>query len=74
MRLVDHTCQTTTIEEATEQAQEGFARIPWDTLGTEGEAALAAKGVSVRCLLREDNTTPATLDEPDLIAVVGRAY
>lgn len=74
MRLVDHTCQTTTIEEATEQAQEGFARIPWDTLGAEGEAALADKGVSVRCLLREDNTTPATLDEPDLIAVVGRAY
>ena len=74
MRLVDHTCQTTTIEEATEQAQEGFARIPWKTLGVDGEASLAAKGVSVRCLLREDNTTPATLDEPDLIAVVGRAY
>ncbi len=74
MRLEDHTSQTTTLEEATEQAQEGFARIPWKTLGVDGEASLAAKGVSVRCLLREDNTTPATLDEPNLIAVVGRAY
>ena len=60
--------------EAAEIAQQGFARIPWKTIGTEGETALAEKGVSARCLLKQDNTTPSTIDDPDLAAIVGRAY
>ena len=73
-QLEARTQEAATIEEAAEIAQQGFARIPWKTIGTEGETALAAKGVSVRCLLRQDNTTPATIDDPDLAAIVGRAY
>ena len=73
-QLEARTQEAATIEEAAEIAQQGFARIPWKTIGAEGEIALAAKGVSVRCLLRQDNTTPATIDDPDLVAIVGRAY
>lgn len=73
-QLEARTRETATIEEAAEAAQEGFARIPWNAIDPEGEQTLAAQGVSVRCLLKEDGTTPATIDAPDLIAVVGRAY
>lgn len=73
-QLEARTQEAAAIEEAAEIAQQGFARIPWNAIGTEGETALAAKGVSVRCLLNQDNTTPATIDDPDLVAIVGRAY
>ena len=73
-QLEARTQEAAAIEEAAEIAQQGFARIPWKTIGAEGETALAAKGVSVRCLLKQDNTTPATIDDPDLVAIVGRAY
>lgn len=73
-QLEARTQEAASIEEAAEIAQQGFARIPWNAIGTEGETALAAKGVSVRCLLTQDNTTPATIDDPDLVAIVGRAY
>ena len=73
-QLEARTQEAATLEEAAEIAQQGFARIPWKTIGAEGETALAAKGVSVRCLLRQDNTTPSTIDDPDLVAIVGRAY
>lgn len=73
-QLEARTQEAATTEEAAEIAQQGFARIPWNAIGTEGETALTAKGVSVRCLLTQDNTTPATIDDPDLVAIVGRAY
>ena len=73
-QLEARTQEAATTEEAAEIAQQGFARIPWNAIGTEGETALTAKGVSVRCLLNQDNTTPATIDAPDLVAIVGRAY
>ena len=40
----------------------------------EGEARLAEKSVSVRCLQRADGSVPVSRDEPDLVAVVGRSY
>ena len=73
-QLEARTRETATIEEAAEAAQEGFARIPWNAIGPDGEQILAAQGVTVRCLLNEDNTAPATIDDPNLIAVAGRAY
>lgn len=73
-QLETRTQEAATTEEAAEIAQQGFARIPWNAIGAEGETALTAKGVSVRCLLNQDNTTPATIDDPDLVAIVGRAY
>jgi prolyl-tRNA synthetase len=60
--------------EALEAARGGFARVPWAALGPEGEARLAADGVTVRCLRRPDGSVPDADDEPDLVAVVARAY
>jgi prolyl-tRNA synthetase len=53
---------------------EGWARIPWDTLGLAGEAELARSGVTVRCLQRADGSVPDSDDEPDMVAYVGRSY
>jgi prolyl-tRNA synthetase len=68
------TAEVTTIDEAREAAQTGFAKIPWATLGEEGEATLARDAVTVRCLQRPDGSVPASEDEDDVVAVVARAY
>jgi prolyl-tRNA synthetase len=72
--LDDHTAEVDSLEQAVEAAQAGFARIPWASVGEEGETLLAADGVSVRCLQRADGTLPGSADEPDLLAYVARAY
>ncbi|HEX6477166.1 MAG TPA: proline--tRNA ligase [Acidimicrobiales bacterium] len=61
-RRDQRTAEVSTVAEAREAAQDGFARVPWRNVGVDGEAELAAAGVSVRCLLADDT------------AVVGRAY
>ena len=70
----DHTVDVSTVDEAREAAQTGFARIPWATLGEEGEATLARDAITVRCLSRPDGSLPETDDELDTVAVVARAY
>jgi len=69
-----HTSDVTTIDDASEAAQTGFARIPWASLGEEGEARLAQDSVTVRCLQRPDGSVPDAEDEPDVVATVSRAY
>ncbi len=69
-----HTTDVTTIAEAAEAATTGWARIPWATLGPEGEAELAKESITVRCLVRPDGGLPQSGDEPDAVAVVARAY
>lgn len=73
-RREDRTVETATIEEAVEAAATGWARIPWATLGPEGEATLAEQGVSVRCLVAADGSVPDSDDQPGNVAVVARAY
>ncbi|MGH9111384.1 MAG: proline--tRNA ligase [Acidimicrobiales bacterium] len=63
-----------TLEEAAEASKTGFARLPWSLLRGDGEARLAAGGVTVRCLQRRDGSLPASDDEDDLVAFVARAY
>ena len=62
------------IDEARELAGDGFARLPWQALGTEGEDRLAQAGVSVRCLLREDGRPVNDPDAAGVDALVARAY
>jgi prolyl-tRNA synthetase len=69
-RIVD----VTTLPEAVEAAQAGWARIPWSTLGPEGEAELATHSVTVRCLQKADGSLPRADDEPDVVAFVARSY
>jgi prolyl-tRNA synthetase len=73
-RREDRTVEVTTVEEAAEAAATGWARVPWATLGPEGEAGLAERGVSVRCLVAADGSVPEREDQPGNVAVVARAY
>ncbi|MFK0287026.1 proline--tRNA ligase [Streptomyces sp. NPDC090499] len=73
-RREDRTVEVTTVEEAAEAASTGWARIAWETLGLEGEARLAAQGVTVRCLVAADGSVPERDDQPGNVAVVARAY
>ncbi len=73
-RRDERTAEVVTVAEAREAAQVGLARIPWATLGEAGEAELASDAVTVRCLQRPDGSVPAAEDEPDVVAVVARAY
>ncbi|MFF8446847.1 proline--tRNA ligase [Streptomyces leeuwenhoekii] len=68
------TVDVTTVEEAAEAAGTGWARIPWAALGPEGEARLAERGVSVRCLVAADGSVPERDDQRGNVAVVARAY
>uniref|UniRef100_A8M675 Proline--tRNA ligase n=1 Tax=Salinispora arenicola (strain CNS-205) TaxID=391037 RepID=A8M675_SALAI len=63
-----------TLAEAIEAAATGWARVPWSAVGAQGEAEANAQGVTVRCLVRADGSVPDAEDEPDLIAVLSRAY
>ena len=71
------TSDVDSIEAAVEAAQGGWARIPWRLLGEAGEAELAGRGVTVRCLVGPGGEVPETDDpavEPDLVAIAARAY
>ncbi|HEX3541266.1 MAG TPA: proline--tRNA ligase [Acidimicrobiales bacterium] len=70
----DHTVDVSSVEEAVEAAQRGFARIAWSAVGPEGEDKLAAAAVSVRCLQDRDGGLPDSADAADLVALCGRAY
>ena len=74
-RRESRTSEVSTIGEAVEAAVAGgWARIPWATLGEEGEAELAAHAVTVRCLVAEDGSVPKSDDAPGNVAGVARAY
>jgi prolyl-tRNA synthetase len=68
------TTDVSTVEEALEVGRAGVGRIEWARLGSEGERRLLDEGVSVRCIQRPDGTVPAAEEEPDLLAIVARAY
>jgi prolyl-tRNA synthetase len=68
------TTDVSTVEEALEAGREGVGRIEWARLGSEGERRLLGEGISVRCIQRPDGSVPASEDEPDLQAIVARAY
>jgi prolyl-tRNA synthetase len=68
------TAEVISVSEAIEAAGTGWARLPWAEVGSDGEAELNARGITVRCLVRADGGVPGSEDEPDLMAVVARAY
>ncbi|MHB8682610.1 MAG: proline--tRNA ligase [Acidimicrobiales bacterium] len=70
----EHTVPATTVDEALEAAQSGFATLPAAALGDDGERRLNAGGASIRVLLRADGTRAQSSDETELVAVVARAY
>jgi prolyl-tRNA synthetase len=69
------TVDAATLDEAAEAgAASQVGRIPWDVVRGDGEARLAEKGVTVRCLQRPDGAVPDSEEEPDLVAFVAKAY
>lgn len=68
------TVEVSTVAEALDAAQRGFARAPWAAIGEAGEAELNRSAVSVRCLQRADGSVPESQDEPDLVAILARSY
>jgi prolyl-tRNA synthetase len=74
VRQAEHTQIVSSIDEAAVAAADGFAVVPWDVVGEDGEDQLATAGVSVRCLQREDRSLADSEDERGLVAVVARAY
>ncbi len=73
-RLEDQTGDVNSVAEAVEAAATGFARIPWDVLGPQGERELADHAVTVRCLQQPDGSLPASGSDADLVATVARSY
>jgi prolyl-tRNA synthetase len=73
-RRESRTADVATLVEARAAAATGFARIPWDTVGPQGELELAGGGVTVRCLQRADGSLPEHDGEPGLVAYVARSY
>jgi prolyl-tRNA synthetase len=63
-----------TLEDATEMAGEGLARVPWRVCGVAGEEQLAQAGISVRCLMRADGQPVDDPGQDAVEALVGRAY
>jgi prolyl-tRNA synthetase len=72
-RQAARTRQVATRDEAAEAAGAGFAVVPWDAVGIEGEVELAGQGLSVRCLQRSDGSL-GDESEAGLVAVIARAY
>jgi prolyl-tRNA synthetase len=69
------TVPVSSLDEALEATQTGFALVPGELLSAEGETKLNANGVSVRVLQRPDGSLPAAgQDVAELVAVVARAY
>jgi prolyl-tRNA synthetase len=69
----ERTVEVTSVDEAADAAQTGWARLPWAAVGEEGEDRLAQSSVSVRCLQGPDGGLPAP-DDTDTVAYVSRAY
>lgn len=73
-RRDDNTVEVSTLAEAAEAAQTGWARVPWEAIGEAGETKLGESAVTVRCLVRPDGSVPDSITEPDLVAYVARSY
>ena len=67
------TAEVSTLDDAQEAAQTGFARVPWEVV-RDDEAGLAEAGVTVRCLKHEDGGLPVSSSEDGLVATVAKAY
>jgi len=73
MRL-DRTVEVGTLAEAIEASSTGWAKVPWSEVGPAGEKEANGQGVTVRCLIRADGSVPDSEDEPELQAILARAY
>ena len=62
------------LDAAVEAAEDGWARVPWELVGDEGENLLNERGLTVRCLQQPDGSLPGPDGDDDLVAFIARAY
>ena len=62
------------LDEVAAAGADGFARVPWSLLDSAALERLGRDALSVRCVQTPDGEVPATLDEPENMAIVARAY
>ncbi len=74
VRRDDRTHDVTTLEEAREAANQGWARVPYEAVAGAEAAGKLGEGLSVRCLQRRDGGLPESTTELDLVAIVARSY
>jgi len=72
-RRDSRTAEVQTVDQAREAAQTGFARVRWDVVRS-AEEDLVRDTLTVRCLQRAGGDVPLSSDEPDLTAVIAKAY
>ncbi len=65
---------TTEVTDAAEIEGSGFFRMPYASLGEEGEDALAQRGYTVRCLVTADGGLPESREQSGLLAHIAKAY
>ncbi len=68
------TVDVATVGEAVEAMTVGWARIPTSKMGEDGERLLAESAVTVRCLQDAHGGVPASESQPDMYALLARAY
>lgn len=73
-RLAGATHDVSSVAEAIEAAETGFARLPWSAVGGSGEAELKTQAITVRCLQRRDGSMPIDETEVDLDCIVAKSY
>jgi prolyl-tRNA synthetase len=73
-RRLASTVDVSTLDEAIDAAQTGWARIPWSAVGVDGEVKANQSAITVRCLVRENGGVPDSDDEPGMIAILARSY
>jgi prolyl-tRNA synthetase len=73
-RLHSSTHDVSSVIEAVEAAQTGFARLDWSLVGDAGEAELKRDAITVRCLQRRDGSIPIADTEEDLVCIVAKSY
>ncbi|MBV9447530.1 MAG: proline--tRNA ligase [Streptosporangiaceae bacterium] len=73
-RRDDRTHDVTTLEDAREAAEQGWARVPYEAVAEAEATGTLGEGLSVRCLQRPDGTLPESTTERDLVAFVARSY
>ncbi|MFC0530197.1 proline--tRNA ligase [Phytohabitans kaempferiae] len=71
---LDRTVTVGTLADAIEASATGWASVPWSEVGPAGEKEANGQGVTVRCLIRADGSVPDSEDEPELQAILARAY
>jgi prolyl-tRNA synthetase len=62
------------LDDVLEAVRHGFARVPWRLVDPAALARLGEAAATVRCVQRPDGGLPASLEDPDNVAIVARAY